>query len=110
MPLVVVGEELKAIRFEALPRLVPVKLTAAPARVRVRPLTVTVLVDESALVRSRLPVAARTVPPAGSGAFDSVSGTLPLTPPANVVAFVTRTSGAFDCVTAPAKVSGPPAK
>src|SRR5437764_1468259 len=78
--------------------------------VLVPPLTVTVLVDVSAPARTRVPVADRIVPPAGRGAFDSVSGTLPLTPPAKVVVFATRTSGAFVWVTAPAKVSGPPAK
>src|SRR5262245_2537162 len=84
--------------------------TPPPLRVNVPPLIVSVLVDESVLVRMRLPVLCRVVLPAGAGVLDRVSATLPVTPPASVVVLATRTSGALDCVTVPVNVIGLPAK
>ena len=76
-----------------------------PLRVSVPPLTTTVLVDESVLVKMRLPPAVSVPFTVGSGVLDSVSGTLPEMVPANVTVVVGSRSGAFDCVTVPVNVT-----
>src|SRR5262245_39010628 len=86
------------------------KAPAAPASESVPPLMVMVLVDESAAVRTSVPVLLRVALPAGTGVLDSVSATLPLTAPAKVVVLVANTRGAFDWVTAPVNVIGLPVK